>query len=46
MVNNNGTAKAEDILKLIDYISGKVYKDSGVRLEKEVRLIGEFGGKR
>jgi UDP-N-acetylmuramate dehydrogenase len=46
VVNNNGTAKAEDILKLIDYISGKVYEDSGVRLEKEVRLIGEFGGKR
>ena len=46
VVNNNGTAKAEDILRLIDYISGKVFEDSGVRLEKEVRLIGEFGGKR
>ena len=44
IVNNNGSASAEDILKLIDYVSGKVYKDSGVRLEKEVRLIGEFGG--
>ena len=46
VVNNNGTASAEDILRLIDYVSGKVYMDSGVRLEKEVRLIGEFGGKR
>ncbi|MBO4449606.1 MAG: UDP-N-acetylmuramate dehydrogenase [Clostridiales bacterium] len=46
VVNNNGTASAEDILRLIDYISGKVFEDSGVRLEKEVRLIGEFGGKR
>ncbi len=44
VVNNNGTASAEDILRLIDYVSGKVYLDSGVRLEKEVRLIGEFGG--
>ena len=44
IVNNNGSASAEDILKLIDYVSGKVYMDSGVRLEKEVRLIGEFGG--
>lgn len=44
VVNNNGTASAEDILRLIDYVSGKVYMDSGVRLEKEVRLIGEFGG--
>lgn len=46
VVNNNGTASAEDILRLIDYISGKVFEDSGVRLEKEVRLVGEFGGKR
>ncbi|MBR1906365.1 MAG: UDP-N-acetylmuramate dehydrogenase [Clostridiales bacterium] len=44
VVNNNGSASAEDILRLIDYISDKVYEDSGVRLEKEVRLIGEFGG--
>lgn len=44
IVNNNGTASAEDILKLIDFVSGKVFEDSGVRLEKEVRLIGEFGG--
>jgi UDP-N-acetylmuramate dehydrogenase len=44
VVNNNGSASAEDILRLIDYVSDKVYEDSGVRLEKEVRLIGEFGG--
>ena len=44
VVNNNGSASAEDILRLINYVSDKVYKDSGVRLEKEVRLIGEFGG--
>ena len=44
VVNNNGSASAEDILKLIDYVSSKVFEDSGVRLEKEVRLIGEFGG--
>ncbi|MBR5180976.1 MAG: UDP-N-acetylmuramate dehydrogenase [Clostridiales bacterium] len=46
IVNNNGSASAEDILKLIDYVSGKVFEDSGVRLEREVRLIGEFGGER
>ena len=44
VVNNNGAASAEDILRLINYVSDKVYMDSGVRLEKEVRLIGEFGG--
>ena len=46
IVNNNGSASAEDILRLINYVSGKVFEDSGVRLEKEVRLIGEFGGER
>ena len=46
IVNNNGTASAEEILKLMDYVSGKVFEDSGVRLEREVRLIGEFGGER
>ena len=44
IVNNNGTASAEDILKLMDHVSDKVYRDSGVRLEREVRLVGEFGG--
>lgn len=43
VVNNGGRASAEDILRLIDYVSDKVYKDSGVRLEKEVRLIGFKG---
>ncbi|MCQ2482436.1 MAG: UDP-N-acetylmuramate dehydrogenase [Clostridia bacterium] len=40
VVNNDGKASAEDILKLINYVSDKVYEDSGVRLEPEVRLIG------
>ena len=44
VVNNNGTAKAGDVLRLINYVSDKVYEDTGVRLEREVRLIGEFGG--
>ena len=44
IVNNNGTATAADILKLIDFVADKVYKDTGVRLEREVRLVGGFGG--
>ena len=43
-VNNNGTAMAADILKLIDFVADKVYKDTGVRLEREIRLVGGFGG--
>lgn len=40
VVNNNGTAGSEDIRKLINYIQDKVYADSGVRLECEVRFLG------
>ena len=42
VVNSNGEAKASDIYRLICYIQQKVYDDSGVRLECEVRLIGDF----
>ena len=40
VVNNEGKAKAADVMELISYIQDKVYADSGVRLEPEVRLIG------
>ena len=42
VVNNGGRAKASDVKKLIDHVAEKVYENSGVRLETEVRLIGEF----
>ncbi len=42
VVNNGGTASASDVMKLITYVQDKVYADSGVRLETEVRLIGGF----
>jgi len=42
VVNNGGTASASDVLRLINYVSDKVFEDSGVRLEREVRLVGEF----
>ena len=44
VVNNGGRAKASDVMRLIDYVVEKVYENSGVRLEKEVRLVGNFGG--
>ena len=31
-------------MRLIDYVVEKVFENSGVRLEKEVRLVGNFGG--
>lgn len=38
---NKNKASAEDIIKLMDYCIEKVYADTGVRLEPEVRIIGE-----
>lgn len=42
VVNNGGKANASDILKLINYVSDKVYELNGVRLETEVRMIGDW----
>ena len=44
VVNNGGKASASDVMRLIDYVVQKVYENSGVKLEKEVRLVGDFGG--
>jgi UDP-N-acetylmuramate dehydrogenase len=40
VVNNGGTAGSKDIKRLIKHIQDKVYEDSGVRLECEVRFLG------
>ena len=36
---NKGNAAADDIIKLIDYVSDIVYEKTGVRLEPEIRII-------
>ena len=41
-VVNKGGAAATDIYELICYIQAKVYADFGVKLEPEVKLIGDF----
>lgn len=38
---NKGGATAEDVMKLIEYVQKTVAEKFGVRLEPEVRLIGE-----
>jgi len=40
-VINKGGATATDIITLIDNVQKKVYEDSGVRLEPEVKIIGK-----
>ena len=39
---NLGGARAADIEALIRYIQERVYQQQGVRLEPEVRIVGEF----
>ena len=40
-VINKGGATAKDILELIKYIQDEVYKQFGVELHTEVRILGE-----
>lgn len=41
-VINTGGATAEDVLNLIEHIKKTVFEKSGVMLEPEVKMIGEF----
>ena len=39
-VINRGNATASEIMKLIQEVQKRVYEQSGVRLEPEVKLLG------
>ncbi len=39
---NDGGATCKDVLKLIEIIKEKVFKNSGIMLECEVKIIGDF----
>lgn len=39
---NKGDAKAEDVISLIKHIKEVVFEQTGVRLETEVVIAGEF----
>ena len=36
---NKGNAKFEDMKKLVDYVSTKVFEETGVSLEKEIKIL-------
>ena len=36
---NKGEAKFEDMIKLIDFVRGKVLKKTGIKLEKEIKIL-------
>ena len=38
---NNGKAKSSDIENLIKRVKAKVYVETGVNLELEIKIIGE-----
>lgn len=38
---NNGNATTQDVIKLIEYVQDTVMKKYGIRLETEVKIIGE-----
>jgi UDP-N-acetylmuramate dehydrogenase len=37
---NRGRARARDVIALIEHIENRVERDSGIRLEREIRIIG------
>ena len=39
---NNGAATAKDVMDLIKYIKDKVYEKHGVKIEEEIKIIGEI----
>lgn len=39
---NSGNATADDVIKLMKYVEEKVYQKFGVRIEKELRIIGQW----
>ena len=39
---NTGSAKARDVLDLIEKIEGIVFEKTGIKLEREVRILGNF----
>ncbi len=44
-VINTGNATAEDVRQLMAHIQETVFEQSGIMLEPEVRMIGDFAGK-
>ena len=36
---NKGNAKFQDMIKLIDFVSEKVLKKTGISLEKEIKIL-------
>jgi UDP-N-acetylmuramate dehydrogenase len=38
---NLGKAKAEEVIRLMEWVEKKIYEEKGISLEREVRVVGE-----
>ena len=38
---NLGKAKAEEVIRLIEFVERKIYEEKGISLEREVKVVGE-----
>ena len=38
---NLGTAKAEEVIRLMEFVEKTVYEEKGISLEREVKVVGE-----
>jgi UDP-N-acetylmuramate dehydrogenase len=38
---NLGKAKAEEVIRLMEWVEKKVYEEKGIFLEREVKVVGE-----
>ena len=38
---NLGNAKAEEVIRLVEFVEKKIYEEKGISLEREVKVVGE-----
>jgi UDP-N-acetylmuramate dehydrogenase len=38
---NLGRAKADEVIRLMEFIEKKIYEEKGISLEREVKVVGE-----
>jgi UDP-N-acetylmuramate dehydrogenase len=38
---NLGKAKAEEVIRLVEFVEKKIYEEKGISLEREVKVVGE-----
>jgi UDP-N-acetylmuramate dehydrogenase len=39
---NLGKAKAEEVIRLMEFVEKRIYEERGISLEREVKVVGEL----